>query len=65
MSLPEARPVAGPESSGLRGGSWRLGGLMLLAGVVHTGSFAPFDAWPLQLLALIGLALAVQGQPVR
>jgi apolipoprotein N-acyltransferase len=34
---------------------------MLLAGVAHTAGFAPFYLWWLQILALAGLAWAVQG----
>lgn len=38
--------------------------LALLAGVVHTASFAPVEAWPLQILALAGLVgLARQARP--
>jgi apolipoprotein N-acyltransferase len=37
----------------------------LLAGVLHALSFAPSDAWWLQVLALAALAALVQGAPVQ
>ncbi|MED5622474.1 apolipoprotein N-acyltransferase [Ideonella sp. BN130291] len=39
--------------------------LALLAGVLHTASFAPTEAWPLQILALAGLAALAHGAGVR
>ncbi|MEW6708148.1 MAG: apolipoprotein N-acyltransferase, partial [Pseudomonadota bacterium] len=46
-----ARPVPG-ERSGAPA-QWLLA---LLAGIAHTASFAPLEAWPLQILSLAGLA---------
>lgn len=50
------RPLSGPLA-------WLLA---LLAGVLHTASFAPTEAWPLEILALAALvALAAQAGPRR
>jgi apolipoprotein N-acyltransferase len=47
-------------------GGWGQGGLMLLAGAVHTASFAPTPWWGLQVLSCAGLAAAVgQAGPGR
>lgn len=56
-------------------GAWghraaRLGGrgralACLLAGVLHTGAFAPWELWPLQTLAVATLVLALQGAGAR
>jgi len=46
--------------------SWASGApAVLLAGVAHTASFAPFDAWWLQPLALAVLAFATMAAPPR
>ena len=42
---------------------WRWG--CLVAGAVHTASFAPLGGWPLQVLALAALVVAVRHEPPR
>jgi len=39
--------------------------LAAIGGLLHTASFAPVNAWPLQILGLLLLALALDAAPVR
>ena len=53
-----------PAAAGLR--RWAAPVSALAAGLLHTASFAPLEAWPLQILALALLAgLAVDATPRR